>query len=367
MNGKNAQLAPHVLHVLPNATSVELIRQFGNRLRHTLVTADGALPDGLTKSPWLKPASDFPALDGLPTPGRMQRLARALTPFDLVLTHGWGALDVAMAHTLFKDAMDLPALVHHEDAPDEPYGVRRKWYRRLALGKSAGLVVPGELLEARALVDWQQPMGRVKKIPHGIETKAFARPPKPDSFRLIKHGGEKWIGAWSGSGEKADLLPLVSALPELDETWQLIVLGERPQAPALDRLIDDNSLNARVYFTGPVADTARVMGLFDIVVAASDGDGFPQHTVEAMAAARAVIARSASESTQVLDPQSVGFVFDPAIPSMLPAMLRKLAEDSSLRAELGEANRLRAVQLYDRAKTHATYQRLYASAMKREF
>ena len=165
MKPANDGLAPSVLHVLPDASAIALIRAFGNGLRHTLVTSDGELPPGLVSSPRLKAARSFPPIGGLPLPGRMQALARAMTPFDLVLTHGWKALDVAMAHTLFQDAMGLPALVHHEHEPDPARSMRRTWYRRLALGKARGVIVPDEALEAAALVDWQQPLGRVTTIP----------------------------------------------------------------------------------------------------------------------------------------------------------------------------------------------------------
>ena len=367
MSAGKGGVAPHILHIFPDDSAIELIRAFGTKLRHTLVTRDGTLPTGLSRSPYLKAASDFPSLEGFPTLGRMQKLARAMTPFDLVLTHGWEGLDAAMAHTLFKDAMDLPALVHHEHEPDARHSLRRKWYRRLALGKAAGLVVPGEYLEGRALVDWQQPMGRVKRIAPGIDAKAFAKKPKRDSFRLIKHDGEMWVGVWPDRFDGKALVSVIQALADLEEQWQLIVLGERQDSAPLDNLIDELAINARVHFPGPVADPARVMGLFDLFVVVGETDAFPRRTAEAMAAALPVIAPQDSESVQLLAEENREWSADTQTASILSANLRGLAEDTAARARIGEANRARAVQLYDRDKTVATYRRLYASAMKQEF
>ena len=42
MSVSTGELPPHFLHILPTAQSVELIGAFGGKLRHTLVTPDGA-------------------------------------------------------------------------------------------------------------------------------------------------------------------------------------------------------------------------------------------------------------------------------------------------------------------------------------
>lgn len=367
MSGIKGELAPHILHILPQGASAEFIGAFGNRLRHTLVTPEGEMPGGLRKSAYLKLANDFPPLEGLPLPGRMQKLARAMTAFDLVLTHGPHALDVAMAHTLFKDAMNLPPLVHHEYVPDRQSAFRRKWYRRLALGKSSGVVVPGEQLEEAALVDWQQPMGRVKRISPGIDTKLFVNRPKKDSFRLIKHAGEKWVGAWPESPGSAGIAQLVRALADLDENWNLIVLGERQETGSVEKEIDRLGLNDRVHFPGAVKEPARVMGLFDLYVDPDKAEGFPERVVMAMAAGVPVVISREGGNEEIVGDPNREWLVQGASESILSANLHALARDETLRKRIGEANRARAVQEFDREKTIATYRRLYSSAMKREF
>ena len=367
MTARAGGIAPHVLHILPDAGGIARIAAFGNALRHTLVTADGHMPAGLTKSAYLKPASTFPPLGGLPTPGRMQKLARAMTAFDLVLTYGPDALDVAMAHTLFRDAMELPPLIHHESEPDTGQHFRRRWYRRLALGKSAGVVVPGETLENAALVDWQQPLGRVKTIPPGVDTKAFAKRPKNDGFRLIKHGEENWVGAAPDMTRLDNLLALLRAFDRMAKPWQLVIMGDRREDGAIDQEIDRLQIGDRVHFVGEVKDPTRLVGLFDIFAVIADNAAFPTGTVQAMAAAVPVIAPAGSESAQLLAPESAAWLYDPHSPGMLGDHLVGLSNDKAERALLGEANRALAVREYDRDKVLATYRRLYASAMRQEF
>src|SRR5690606_1445260 len=125
---------------------VRLINAFGRAAEHAIVSGDPAhrsaaalLGRGVTVS-WPK----FPPLAGKPLPGRLKRLAAAMAGYDLVCTYNWGAMDAAMAHTLFADVFKLPPLVHHEDGfnEDEATGLKRSrnLYRRLALGRSAALV-----------------------------------------------------------------------------------------------------------------------------------------------------------------------------------------------------------------------------------
>ena len=367
MTAAHDGIAPNVLHVFPTAESAELIAAFGIKLRHTLVTADGALPAGLRKSPYLKPASDFPRLGGALGPGRMQKLARAMTPFDLVLTHGYEALDVAMAHTLFKDAMNLPPLIHHEHELDAKHGLKRKWYRRIALGKASGLVVPGEALEERALVDWQQPMGRVKRIAPLLDTKAFAKKPKHDSLRLIKHPGEHWVGCWPGEQDSSRLAALVERIAELPDEWHLVVMGDGQERSDSQAQIDRLEINDRVHFLASSIAPAKVMGLFDIFVSLSGRGTFPVHVVEAMAASVAVLAPHTPEMEGILPQAAQEWLYDQGASGSLSAYLGALAKDKGLRTTLGEANRAKAMQDFDRDKTLATYRRLYSSAMKREF
>ena len=367
MSAAHDGIAPNVLHVLPSATSAELIAAFGTKLRHTLVTSEGALPAGLRKSPYLKIASDFPPLRGVLGPGRMQKLARAMTPFDLVLTHGYEALDVAMAHTLFKDAMNLPPLIHHEHELEAKHGLKRKWYRRIALGKASGLVVPGEALEERALIDWQQPMGRVKRIAPLLDTKTFAKKPKHDSLRLIKHPGEHWIGCWPVSDDTSRLAALVERMAELPDEWHLVVMGDGHERADSQAQIDRLEINDRVHFLASSIEPAKVMGLFDIFVSLSGRRGFPIHLVEAMAARVAVLAPDTPEMETIVADASREWLFVEGTSGSLSAYLGALAKDKGLRTTLGEANRAKAVQDFDRDKTLATYRRLYSSAMKREF
>ena len=371
---------PHFLHLHSTFAaggkerrSVQLINAFGAKARHTIVSAEpdrlGAA-DGIAKSIDAMVQPEFPSLKGVPLPGRLQRLAKAMKPFDLILTYNWGAMDAVMAHTLFKDVHGLPPLIHHEDGFDESelhrLKKRRTWYRRIALGRSSGLVVPSERLEEIALVDWQQPLGRVKRIPNGIDTKAFGMRPKKDALRLIKRPGEHWVGTLAGLRTIKNLPRMVRAFAPLPEDWQLVIVGEGDARDAILAEVDRLKINHRVHLPGAVTDPARVIGLFDIFALSSDSEQFPLSVVEAMAAGLPIAAPAVGDIAGMVAEANEPYITSPGSEGGLQDVLADLAQSKDLRRQIGEANRAKAVAEFDEAKMVATYRRLYSSAMGRE-
>lgn len=372
---------PRVLHLQSTFAAggkerrtVELINAFGRGLSHTIVSAEPERLDaaeGIAKGISVDLQPDFPSLKGAPLPGRLMKIAKAMKPFDLVLTYNWGAMDAVMAHTMFSDALGLPPLVHHEDGFDESELHKRKrrrtWYRRIALGKASGLVVPSETLEEIALVDWQQPLGRVKRIPNGIDTKAFAMRPKPEAFRLIKHKGEKWIGTLAGLRAVKNLPRLVRAFALMREEWHLVILGEGTERAAIEAEIDRLEINHRVHLPGAVKDPSRVIGLFDIFALSSDSEQFPLSVIEAMAAGLPVVAPKVGDIDSIVAEENREFLSKPGNEDDLSVLMRALADNEAAQKQIGLANRKKAQAQFDRDKMIATYRRLYTSAMRREF
>ncbi len=382
MAGKRAETTrkepPRVLHLHSTFAaggkelrSVQLINAFGSKLAHAIVSADpneyGAAQHIAKGRDVLYPRN-FPSLSGKPLPKRFRALASAMKPYDLVLTYNWGAMDAVMAHTLFKDAMDLPPLIHHEDGfnedEQEKLKATRNWYRRIALGKANGLVVPSEVLEGIALEEWQQPIGRVKHIPNGIATKGFVANPRPDALRgVIKHEGERWVGTLAGLRPVKNLGALVRAVARLPEEWQLVIVGEGPEGEAIRDAAEEAEIAHRVHLPGFVANPRKYIGLFDIFALSSRSEQFPLSVVEAMAAGLPVAAPAVGDIAAMVAEENAPFITPPGDTNALAEALGKLAADEARRAEVGNANRAKARAEFDEARMLATYKRLYDSAL----
>jgi glycosyltransferase involved in cell wall biosynthesis len=318
---------------------------------------------------------DFPALAGTPTPNRLRLLARAMRGFDLVLTYNWGAMDAVMAHTVFCRSFSLPPLVHHEDGFNQDEAERlkplRNWYRRIALGRAAALIVPSRRLEAIALDAWQQPRARVRRIANGIDTAAYRRKPRPDALpRIVKHKGERWLGTLAGLRAVKNLPRLVRAFSGLAgcglaEEWQLVILGEGPEREAIRAEALRLDIAHRVHLPGFVADPARAAGLFDLFALSSDSEQFPISVVEAMAAGLAVASPAVGDIAEMVAEENRAFITPAGDEGALAQSLRKLAGDPALRAAIGRANRDRAQAEYDEGTMISAYRTAYAQAMRK--
>ncbi len=351
----------------------KLINAFGAQVDHTIVSAQS---NALGAAAMIDPAMrvhtprDFPALAGRPTPGRLQRLARAMQGFDLVLTYNWGAMDAVMAHTLFGQMLGLPPLVHHEDGFNEDEIDRlkpmRNWFRRIALGRAAALVVPSQRLEHIAITAWHQPRAKVHRIANGIPTAAFAKKPPRDSLpRIVKHPGELWLGTLAGLRRIKNLPRLVRAFALLDEPWQLVILGEGPEGDAIRAEAARLGLAHRVHLPGFVADPAHAAGLFDLFALSSDSEQFPISVVEAMAAGLAVVAPAVGDVAAMVSQGNAPYITPPGDEAALGHALAELAGNPAARAAIGGANRAMARREYDEGAMVDAYRALYAAAMRK--
>lgn len=316
-------------------------------------------------------ASDFPALSGKPTPGRLLRLANAIKPYDLVLSYGWAALDVAMAHTLFSEALGLPPLVHHERrllGEEESLSKRRSWYRRIALGKASGLVVPSERLEEIALVEWQQPLGRVKHFPPGIAIKSIIAQPRADALPgVIKRGDERWIGTvFEDSGDIGPLSSLVKALSNLPDSWHLVVCVADLDADPLSAQAESFEIAHRLHIVRPAGELEKVIGLFDFWASIGKDRCKPDAAIMAMAAGKPLLALSGSESAALLATENAVQTASSGTALDLENALHALVDDDEKCLAIGAANKRYAEQLYDEKPALDRYRRLYASAMRQE-
>jgi len=330
---------------------------------HSIVSGDlarrgaAAAIDRKRQVAWPK----FPSLEGTPLPGRLKRLAAAMAGYDLVCTYGRGAMNAALAHTLFADVFKLAPLIHHEDG--EASGSKRgsTFYRRIAVGRSAALVVPSHSLERLALETWQQPRSRVRLIPDGIDTRAYGKAPKRDALpRLVKRPGELWLGTVAGPGTAA----VIRAFSRLAEPWQLVILGQEPAGAGALAQAEACGIEDRVHLAGGVADPAKAIALFDLFALGSEA-GQPGPVVEAMAAGLAIVAPRAGDVGALVASDNGPCLGSPGDEAALAEMLARLAGDPALRERIGEANKAKALAEYDITTMIDRYRALYWGVMGR--
>lgn len=351
------------------ARAVRLMNAFGDRARHTIVSA---MPDNLGARDRIDPgiayeiAQNAPPLTGNPSVGRYEAIARYMRRFDLVLTYNWGAIDGVMARRVFR--RDAPPLIHHEDGfnADEAGGLKRErnMYRRLALGAAHALVVPSRSLERIALETWKQPRARVHRIANGIATALYAQEPEADAIPGFKRKPrEVVIGTVAGLRAVKDLPALVRAAGGLSARFRLVIVGEGPERAAIEQTALAMGIDDRVLLPGFLDRPYRYMRHFDLLALSSKSEQFPISVVEAMAAGLPVVAPPVGDVPQMIAPENAPFITEHHGEVRLRDAMQALAADPDLRRTVGVANQARARAEYDEGAMIAQYADLYAGAV----
>jgi glycosyltransferase involved in cell wall biosynthesis len=353
----------------------QLINAFGPAVSHSIVSAEpGAYgaSGAIEASVRVDYPRHFPPLAGRPGLARLRELARAMADYDLVLSYNWGAMDGVMALRIFARIWRLPPLVHHEDGfnQDEVNGLKagRNLYRRLALGLGSALVVHSARLETIAVHDWRQPRERVRRIANGIATMRYGGEPRREALAgVTKQPGELWLGTIAGLRAVKNLPRLVRAFAQLPEPWRLVILGEGPERAAILAEAARLGVAPRVHLPGFVADPASAIGLFDLFALSSDSEQFPISVVEAMAAGLAVAAPEVGDVRAMLSHANAALIGPAGDEAALTLALGRLSGDAALRAELGQANRARALAEFDEVAMIEAYRATYGAALGRSF
>jgi glycosyltransferase involved in cell wall biosynthesis len=355
-----APLAPLVMHVFPTfaiggaqVRFAALANRYGARWRHAVVSLDGRT-DCAARIGSHVPLTLLPApVEKGEGPLRLWKIRRALValrPHALV-TSNWGSSDwVAVART-------IPGLrhIHTEDGfgPDEAAGQkpRRVLFRRVMLRRSA-VVLPSLTLLGHARDLWRLPARCLHYIPNGLDLARFN--PAGPRAALDLPGEGPVIGTVARLRGEKNLGRLLRACAGVEAPWRLVIVGDGPEQPALERLAAELGIAARVRLLGHVEDPAALYRALDVFALSSDTEQMPFSVLEAMASGLAVASTDVGDVRAMLAPEQGAFVVAKDDAALAGALARLLA-DAALRGRLGAVNRAKAEAEYDAARMFAAY------------
>ncbi len=198
---------------------------------------------------------------------------------------------------------------------------------------------------------------RVVVLPNGVDVERY-RPDIDGRKERQRHGvpGGVVVGfigtfeAWHGARVLAR-----AAARVLAERAQAVFLfvGDGPQRVACETFLKRSGLSARAVFTGlvPQEEGPRHLAAMDILVAPhvpnADGSRFfgsPTKLFEYMAMGKPIVASRLEQIAEVLDDGRTALLVPPADEEALARAVVRLIDDAPLRASLGAAARIRAVE-----------------------
>lgn len=135
------------------------------------------------------------------------------------------------------------------------------------------------------------------------------------------------------------------AAPEL-EAARLAVVGDGERRDGLQALATELGVDSRVHWLGWRDDVERVLAAVDVLVLPShpNVETFPVCVLEAMAAARPVVATRVGSLEEMVEDGRTGWLVPPGDPGALTEALVEAASDPQERRRRGEAGRARVTQ-----------------------
>ena len=127
---------------------------------------------------------------------------------------------------------------------------------------------------------------------------------------------------------------IIRALSELPEVT-LLIAGEGPNRTALEQLAQDLRVNERVRFLG-VIDHERMCEIYsatDVLVLASEHEGWPNVLLEAMACGTPAIASSVGGIPEVIRSPVAGLLLTDRSPQTIANSIKTLLQEPPVRAE----------------------------------
>lgn len=152
---------------------------------------------------------------------------------------------------------------------------------------------------------------------------------------------------------------LIRAMPALPGV-SVVIAGEGPERPALERLAAELGVADRLHLLGWRTDQAALLAACDVLVCPSRVEPLGNVIIEAFSAARPVVAAAVAGPLELIDPGRTGLLVPPEDPARLAAAIRAVLEDRGLAADLAARARTVWQEEHAEAPVVATWRRALA-------
>ncbi len=199
--------------------------------------------------------------------------------------------------------------------------------------RAAGIVAVSEALRAR-LIELGIEASRIRVLRNGVDLELFAPGDRVAARRALGLNVDGVVVLSVGQ-----LIPrkghdlVIRAIARLPEAT-LAIVGEGPDAAALQRLAEHVGIGGRARFLGamPQERLAAVYNAADVLVLASTREGYPNVLLEALACATPVVATAVWGTPEIVGAPAAGRLVEERTPQALSGALRDLLADPPARA-----------------------------------
>ena len=291
----------------------------------------------------LSPRADTAAIVAL------RRLIRSRRP-DVLHTHTAKAGATGRLAALSSGRSRPRAIVHTYHGHVLSGYFSRRWERvfrlieRTLAYASGTLVAVSEEVRDDLVGFGIAPATRFAVVPYGFDLPAWSDADDESRRTLraeIGAGDETFVVGWAGRltaiKRPLDLIRTLRALLDSDVDALLVLVGDGEDRADVEALAEDLGIADRVRLVGFQKGIRPWYASFDALVLTSANEGTPVVAIEALAAARPVVATRAGGTGTVVRNGESGYLEAIGDTQALADRLTALAQDPALRLRMGEA------------------------------
>ena len=287
-------------------------------------------------------------------------------------------VDVLHAHNpagqlysvLASRRLGVPVLVtYHGQAFQETMKLR--CYRRVLCWLTEAVVAISRDVGTRLVDLHVAPAKRVHVVRNGISTQSVAVPDSSDARGELGIPGNVFVvgsvGRLSHEKNYSLLLRSIVRMRELsadsgshdhDDVVALLV-GDGPDRPVLEALVDELGIGANVRFAGARDDVDRWLGAMDVFCLSSMSEGTSIALLEAAARGLPAVVTDAGGNSEVVKDGVSGFVTPLSDVEAFATALLRMRGDAVLRNKMGAAAREHIAEAYSLGNMAQHYSQLY--------
>ena len=211
------------------------------------------------------------------------------------------------------------------------------------------------------------PRQKFEIIPNGIPVAEPSSLPREELLRELElPANTRLIGVvgrlWPQKRVK-DLIWASDLVWVLHPNVCLVVIGDGPQRPMLERFTRLLDAQARVRFLGQRDDVLRIMPHFDVFWQGSEYEGLPNAVMEAMAAGVPVVATDVDGNRDLVIPDETGFLVPVGDRAGRTRATDRILNDSELAQRLAECGRRRVQEHFGVETMIERYATLYCEIL----
>ncbi|HYE73816.1 MAG TPA: glycosyltransferase [Blastocatellia bacterium] len=291
---------------------------------------------------------------------RMYRLFRTHQS-DVVQTHGFNQILYSALGAKLAGAR----LIHTEHSTE----LYKHWRRRIALRLlsmlSDKVIAIGKDSANFLREQVRIPAHKIEIIRAGIDPQAFVESQAEARCELSLNRDDRIAvivaRLYPEKNYRLLLAAFAKAVQQIERA-KLLIVGEGIEQEAIHHEIQRLGLSDQVQMLGVRRDVARILAAADVFVLSSDREGLPIAIIEALAAARPVIATAVGDIPEVISDGVTGRIVPPRNSEALTAALVELLGDSALATSMGLSARQSVVERYTTDAMLSQYDQIFAIA-----